>query len=356
MNNALTDTRNESSSSSNNSYVELINGPNWDFMAAFYIITIILAVSTNATVLGAFLCRQSLRTPFNLYLINLLSANILRVVLETTPELLNHLYSGWWLGDGYCSVLVFGLYFTDAGVQNCHILIAINRIWAVCWPYSYRTTHTRRVALLMCLAGWAEVCAMVLPGFILDTVYYRADPVKNGCSLNIAAQWTWSVVVQFLLYNMGLEAMWVAYPIIWYKRRQTQKIVPATVQTVHSLTNGRKNSSREGDQQGRAVIINDNSDDVGESMQENRTAGSGTVPSRRKKSSKAFNILTLLTISVTVCWTPVHVIYTLLLWLPFDRIGSLLLNIAVVLVSLQTLIDPILFVCTLPDLRNSFRN
>ncbi|OQV20543.1 hypothetical protein BV898_05587 [Hypsibius exemplaris] len=317
-----------------------INGPNWDFMGGFYVVIIILALFTNGPVLVAFFSRRNLWTPFNVYLMNLLSANILNVVLQNIPDLFNHLYSGWWLGDGYCSVLVFGLYFLNAGVQNCHILIAINRIWAVFWPYSYRHSHTKRVALLFCLAGWLEVSAMVLPGFILDILYYRTDPLKNGCSLNIEAQWMWSAVTQFLLYNMGLQVMWLAYPIIWYKRRLVQKVAPTTaaIETARSETDKRRSSVEQE-----------------RSARETTVGRSGVPRPRQKRSSKAFTVLTVLTISVTVCWTPIHVLYTLMLWWPFDRIGPLLLDIAVVLFSLQSVLDPILFVCTLPELQESLR-
>ena len=75
----------------------------------------------------------------------------------------------------------------------------------------------------MCLAGWVEVQFIILPGYIMDAQYYRAPLLVNSCFLNAMAQWEWSVAIQFTVYNMGLYAMWVAYPVIWYKRRQRQR-------------------------------------------------------------------------------------------------------------------------------------
>ncbi|OQV20544.1 hypothetical protein BV898_05588 [Hypsibius exemplaris] len=323
----------------------IISEPKWDFMAGFYITAIILTLPTNGTVLSAFFSRRSLRTPFNIYLMNLLSANILNATLQNIPDLLNHLYPAFRLGDTYCSALVFSLYLFNAGVQNCHILIAVNRIWAVFWPYSYRHSHTKRVALVMCLAGWVEVSVLVLPSLVLDTMYYRTD-TANGCNFNIAAQWGWSTVLQFLVYNMGLYVMWIAYPLIWYKRRQSLKVVlspaPATPATTRSHLLGL-----------RQLRSLEDADSENTSNEGHRPLAASL--SSQKRSSKAFTVLTVMTISVTICWTPIHTFYTLLLWLPFDRIGQLALDIGVILCSLQSFIDPILLVCTLPDLRESLR-
>ena len=68
----------------------------------------------------------------------------------------------------------------------------------------------------MCVASWMEVGITILPGFVMDTMYYREDPLTTGgCYLNIPVQFTWAVTVQFLVYDLPPVLMIAAYPIIW---------------------------------------------------------------------------------------------------------------------------------------------
>jgi 7 transmembrane receptor (rhodopsin family) len=261
-------------------------------------------------------------------------------------------FLGWFLGSGYCSVLIFALYIFEAGIRNCHTLISINRIWAVFWPHSYRQYHKKRVACLLCLAGWLEVQFIILPGFILDALYYRSPLIVNPCFLNAMVQWDWSVAIQFTVYNMGLYLMWLSYPIIWFKRRQRQKIGPNSTNATSRVTS-RVSAANTATPSVRAAQSVDEDLEEGTMKEEGVVVKSGNAAPQRQRSSHAFTILTVLTISVTICWTPILCYYTITLWIP---IGSpLLLEIGTVLFALQSVMDPVLFVIALPDLRETFR-
>ncbi|OQV11952.1 hypothetical protein BV898_13747 [Hypsibius exemplaris] len=300
----------------------------------------------------AFILRSHLRTSFNIYLMNLATANFLYALIQNPPDVINHLYNGWFLGSFYCSVLIFGLYIFEAGIRNCHILISLNRIWAVFWPHSYRTYHKKRVACLLCLAGWVEVQFIILPGYILDAMYYRSTAIGASCGLNAMAQWEWSVAIQFTVYNMGLYLMWISYPIIWYKRRQRQRnqIVPSRQPAQSSQGTGAR--SVRSVRTNQDATDNDTVDDEEETAKTTRS-GNQSGPLAKKTSSKAFTILTVLTISVTVCWTPILCYYTITLWMPVNN--PILLEVGTVLFALQSVLDPVLFIIALPDLRDTFR-
>ena len=151
------------------------------------------------------------------------------------------------------------------------------------------------------------------------------------------------------------------------KRRQSKKRIG--LQTVHSVTDQANRQLPVPDSggtvpQGSAHRIDGDEEIDGHSQNFRRSHGgdrrgaapaAGQARTRGKKSSKAFAILAVLTISVTICWTPIHTLYTIMLWVPADRISPLLLNIAAMLFALQSTLDPVLFVCALPDLRESIR-
>ena len=103
----------------------------------------------------------------------------------------------------------------EAGIRVCHTLITINRIWAVIWPHSYRQNHNTWTACLICVGGWVYVHVNLLPGYVLDILYYRLPLVVNTCYLNTDAQWQWLLAMQVLVYAMALFIMVGSYPIIW---------------------------------------------------------------------------------------------------------------------------------------------
>ena len=77
----------------------------------------------------------------------------------------------------------------------------------------------------------------------------------------------------------------------------------------------------------------------------------GKVTARR--STNAFTILTVLTGGVIVSWTPILCYYTVTIWVQIDN--PVYLQVAIVLFAMQSVVDPILFAWTLPDLRDTFR-
>ncbi len=81
------------------------------------------------------------------------------------------MFAGWFIGSGYCTVLIFGVYVLNAGIRNCHVLIIINRIWAVFLaaflPATAQPTGSL-VDVLGRLAGGAAVYSALLhPGLAL---------------------------------------------------------------------------------------------------------------------------------------------------------------------------------------------
>ena len=81
------------------SLVFQLTGPTWTPLTVFYVLSILLAFLHNGVVLLVFFYQRSLITTFNIYLINLLLANLLNVMLNHVPDVFNRLYNGWWLGE-----------------------------------------------------------------------------------------------------------------------------------------------------------------------------------------------------------------------------------------------------------------
>lgn len=75
-------------------------------------------------------------------------------------------------------------------------------------------------------------------------------------------------------------------------------------------------------------------------------------PSTSKRSS-AFIVLTSLTFSVIVCWSPTTIYFTIICFVWIDT--PILFQTGMVLHAIQAALDPIFFTITLKDLRDSVR-
>ena len=113
----------------NGSYVN-VTGPSWNVFTVIHLNIAVCSVVLNGLVTLLFLRAPQLRTPFNIYLLNLIAANFIDRIVVDPGNILEGIYSGWWLGEAYCSVYIFGVNVLGPGVQNSHALIAVNRLWA----------------------------------------------------------------------------------------------------------------------------------------------------------------------------------------------------------------------------------
>lgn len=75
---------------------------------------------------------------------------------------------------------------------------------------------------------------------------------------------------------------------------------------------------------------------------------------RTPKKSRGFFVLGLLTISVTVCWAPAMVFYTLGYFIQVQ--APTVYEAVVIIYSFQTMLDPILFTMALKSLRVALRH
>lgn len=94
----------------------------------------------NSIVLGHFLKYRHLRTPFAIYLINLLSTNFACAWLQSPAKFIVGLYNSNWtvLNSAVCTVNLYGAGVVGAGTMTSHVLITINRLWALVFPLSYK--------------------------------------------------------------------------------------------------------------------------------------------------------------------------------------------------------------------------
>ncbi|XP_055356459.1 5-hydroxytryptamine receptor 6-like [Paramacrobiotus metropolitanus] len=133
----------------NASVAAVPSSADWNFSAISRLVWFILLLVLNDSMLLFLVLHKTLRTGFNVYLIGLLSTNVFYGVLQYPSEILEALYMHWWMSRGACSLSLYNLWVLDSVTKHMHVLITVNRLWALTFPLSYRNQHNTKVACLL---------------------------------------------------------------------------------------------------------------------------------------------------------------------------------------------------------------
>ncbi|OQV16601.1 hypothetical protein BV898_09271 [Hypsibius exemplaris] len=316
----------------------------WTVLPVFQLLTALSGFLSNGVVFLVFAVNRSLWTPFNVYVVNLLIANCACIVTQFPMDIVVSLYhGGWTLSEPVCSYYLLTSWYLQPVIFNSHQLIAINRIWAVTHPISYRGIHSTRTAMCLCVGVWIYVFVGLAPGLVNDTAYYRVPLQTPGlCNLNTEAQLHWALAVQIIFYIWPQIFMLIASLVIFLvksaRRRRANRGRSNTVAPAMRGTNS--NPQRTGrEPTANITAATDNSE-------------TPSTPGRqRQKSSHGNLLLLLLTVSVTVCWTPNNVYYTWQFFTAYDE--PTFYTVTTILFAIQTTIDPVMFALALTPLRKA---
>lgn len=175
------------------------------------------------------------------------------------------------------------------------------------------------------------------PGLIINTGYYEEPSKTSVCEVKTAKQKTWSCIVQAVAYDLPTLVVFSVYPTvcIWLcSRRKARQVRHETISNNIRQISGHLGVSQ----------VPRPSQGITSSREKGRD---------KAASSHGFLILTLMTFCVLACYTPLQLVYTVGIY--FETAIPGLYRPAAVLYELIAVIDPILFVLALSDLRNAFR-
>ncbi|XP_055349157.1 5-hydroxytryptamine receptor 1D-like [Paramacrobiotus metropolitanus] len=298
----------------------------WSFTPVSEIIISPISVLLNSYCLFLFLTNKKLHTAFNVYLGNLLFANLMYTILNNPLGIINGLYRIWPLGTTACNVYTYSLSAFGAMTVNSHAFITLNRLWAVTFPINYRKHHGIRTSLFTVFLLWIYVHLICLPGIVIDARYFRLAFDKNRCILNGSAQPVWNNIVQFVLYVGPVCIILITYPYVFVRERQRRPI---------------------------RFSVSVRSARVAKPTPDVSAGKTAVVPAMSSAGRNyAFTVMTLLTASILICWVPNVTYYTVTGFTGTHNHSTLLA--VTLLFALQSVMDPILFVLALGDLRLAF--
>ncbi|XP_055345041.1 proteinase-activated receptor 3-like [Paramacrobiotus metropolitanus] len=296
----------------------------WNFVAGLRLFTCTATFWLSLVLLAVFLAKRMLQTPFNIYLINLLVANLLYLALSSFHGVIQWIKANWWGGFWLCNIYKYGIITPSACMIWTEVLITANRVWAVTFPHSYRFLHTRRLAVGTCVAMWMVVHVVCVPFLVMDAWWYSLPGEINGCHINVDPQAVYSQVIEISMADLPIILIMVTYPYLLWKTIMRKR--PNNLKSIKPKTR--------------------------EYTFPTSLPASGNWRTFSDENRTSFIVLTWLTISVVVCLTPMTLVMLAGRFVNHD-VPVAFYRAAIWLQELQATADGVIIFVIVKDLRDA---
>ncbi|XP_055352990.1 uncharacterized protein LOC129598929 [Paramacrobiotus metropolitanus] len=308
----------------------------------FAVKTVIAVTSfiLNFGLLIVHIMRPAYINHFTVYLLFLYIANTVYLAGAFPFIFLSEVYNVEFSFQGLTTCLTFSYFHWVVSLVPvmCHMLIALNRLWALTYPLGYRNYHTRNMACLICVLTVLYVHLFKLPSLFMfkPNAYQVRLETSQICSIPVPQGYFYFTRVDSILNRFAplfIIAGVYAYLVIKRFSKKLGKVTDASesVELAKKLENM----------------------DPGNMS---RIHGAGRPPRTVERSVvRPFLILTLTTISVIICWLPLDVI----LFYQWFLIGKPSLTIFTVfqychmMYMIQLLFDPIMWIVSFRKARKN---
>ncbi|XP_055342564.1 5-hydroxytryptamine receptor 1B-like [Paramacrobiotus metropolitanus] len=287
----------------------------WTASVTIKLLISVVSVLLNSSVLLIHYFVPAYINPFSVYLLALYLANIFYILTSRPMEILDELY-GLYPAAGYPLCMLY-LYQKVSSIVPVlfHVLISLNRVWAVTFPVSYRQRHTRRLAVYICLGTVAYVHFLNLPPYLVDTLkYYPPVYAKyHDCghvSVNFLDFPRVDEIINRLLPTFIVLTTYIFIIVKRWKRKAGNQVSASK-----SLTRTTQEQSLK------------------------------TLETSRR-SVKPFIVVSVTTASVLICYVPVQIVFFLVLFFRMNLPGSVY-SAVTTLYSLEMIVDPLMWMCSL---------
>ena len=330
-----------SSTNSTRAFPQLV-GYRWTSLNIFGLLVIIIGAILNFSLLAVFIKRRSLRNSFGVYLINLL---LLETVLLWVRGIINLVYAylgNWPFGYSFCLFVTYVGYAYETLIILAHFLIALNRVWAVTFPFCYRTRHSVKFTIVLCSSVFILMHLAYIPVSI-STVVVIPGSVMYSYSCDVDTTNVLYVVSELGLFLTPMILGLSSYPYVCYKSFFSDRKARIAPHTQSVAAHGHYELTHPS-----ATVGTMNDQGTGAPKDKLRVCGR-----ELRGSVTGFVTLTLMTLSVAVCLVPKESLFTYLIWSSAEPPG--LMAVFDVLQRLITVFDPILIAVGNTEIRTMLR-
>ncbi|XP_069041754.1 trace amine-associated receptor 13c-like [Lepisosteus oculatus] len=206
---------------------------------------VILTLCGNLIVIISISHLKQLHTPTNLLVLSLAVADLLVGVFVMPFDMVKLIESCWVFGNLFCSFRnVFGFLLTSVSISSL-IFIAIDRYFAVFYPFLYSSKITLNIALFCIVLSWlSSLC------YNLSLFYFNGN--SNDENLNtclgdcfMLINSTWGIIDLLVTFILPCSVMIILYAKIFVAaKKQAHAINSITNQITFSNETNRKTSQK----------------------------------------------------------------------------------------------------------------
>ncbi|XP_063903995.1 cholecystokinin receptor [Zophobas morio] len=340
-----------------------------------YAVIFMLAVVGNTLVILTLVKNQRMRTITNLFLLNLAVSDLLLGVLCIPFTLIGTLLRHFVFGEVMCKLLPFlQACSVSVGVWTL-VAISVERYYAICHPLRSLRWQTISHAYKLIVGIWIGSFVCMAPIALLS----QLKPTKQG---NYKCREDWPSLEYEKAYNLFLDVVLLVIPLLVLgvayslitrtlcKGMRTEKTlrdssngaVDAYI-TLHGSTTSRWGSKGRSNSQWRQLRHNwsqDSSSPFGGSQKQMSSGLRRTNAERSLLNKKrVIKMLFAVVLEFFICWTPLYIINTIVLFEPsiiYNNLGYKAITFLQLLAYCSSCCNPITYCFMNCGFRKSFLN
>ncbi|XP_031570985.1 octopamine receptor beta-2R-like [Actinia tenebrosa] len=294
---------NSSFNSSSSSGEQVISREATIFYCLIMGLILTTAVFGNCLVLLAVKRTKSLRNTAAILVVNLACVDLAVTICIVPFVITTASAQGWVLSDKLCRVTGFFNSFLTAAQIMALLHISVNRFVAVTYPHSYDTKLSKKITLMMVIAGWIHSmfwCLMPFYGwgaigFINGTLF---------CNILWSQQISFAATVQVMCYFIPCIIAGVLYLGVYINIHKHIK----KERTRSTMSLGETNIAAAVTRSGDTIrnSIHGSLEDVEEARASREAARAAKLKRKRQRTMENRVTKTLLGVAVAfaVCWFP----------------------------------------------------
>ncbi|XP_068182693.1 melanopsin-A-like isoform X2 [Antennarius striatus] len=215
--------------------------------AHYTIGSVILAIGItgmvgNFLVIYAFCRSRSLRTPANMFIINLAVTDLLMCVTQTPIFFTTSMHKRWIFGEKGCELYAFcGALFGICSMITLTV-IAVDRYFVITRPLTSIGVLSRKRALLILMAAWAYSLGWSLPPFFGWSAYVP-EGLLTSCTWDYMtftpSVRAYTMLLFLFVFFLPLSIIIYCYVFIFRAIRTTNRAVGKVHGSVHSHSSTR---------------------------------------------------------------------------------------------------------------------
>ena len=204
-------------------------------LAGFIAVEASITILVNSIIILAFYRDKRIRSPFNLYLLNLAISDVGMAIFSMIFNALSFLHTVTPFGFHFCGFVLWSSSSCSAATSWAIMWISLDRLWSLYFPIHYREWRSKKLSSAVCICGWCFTMSWTTADVLLERLHFHGD--LNYCTFNGGHYVVFKLFAQNILYNLPLVIAILSYILVVVKLSRRRHVGQQI--TVNSINVGK---------------------------------------------------------------------------------------------------------------------